>query len=377
MNLLDYVKKLAGCEPAEAPFISLYLNVKKDKAGRREFEAFLSEKLNFFRDEFSGSTAEDNSFLLSWEPIQQFLEQKLDSKSKGVALFSRWQPEGAFFLPLRFLAPLENRFVVDRVPHIFPLVQFLDNSHHYMVMISDSEKAKIYEIQFGGIEELHLLQKLEDEKSFRGEWSQMHYQNWKKDKTRRFVKKKIEILADLMQRKGVKHLILAGDEVILAQIKQQLPKWLQDRVIDFARLDMRMDESKIIRQTLETFAEFERAEDLDAIASLQHAMATNGLGVLGTLNTLEVLNQDKIDQLIIAAGFKNREGWQCQTCSSLGMGRRLRTTCYNCGQATLSAVNLKEEMVRKALRNGASVESISNNEWLMKYGGVGALLRYK
>lgn len=38
-----------------------------------------------------------------------------------------------------------------------------------MVMISDSEKAKIYEIQFGGIEELHLLQKLEDEKSFRGE----------------------------------------------------------------------------------------------------------------------------------------------------------------------------------------------------------------
>lgn len=59
--------------------------------------------------------------------------------------------------------------MVDKVPHIFPLVQFLDNSHHYMVMISDSEKAKIYEIQFGGIEELHLLQKLEDEKSFRGE----------------------------------------------------------------------------------------------------------------------------------------------------------------------------------------------------------------
>lgn len=150
----------------------------------------------------------------------------------------------------------------------------------------------------------------------------MHYQNWKKDKTRRFVKKKIEILAGLMQRKGVKHLILAGDEVILAQIKQQLPKWLQDRVIDFARLDMRMDENKIIRRTLETFSEFERAEDLDAIASLQHAMATNGLGVLGTLNTLEVLNEGKIEQFIIAAGFKGREAWQCQTCSSLGMGRR-------------------------------------------------------
>jgi len=376
MDLRKQIKQLAACEPNDFPFISLYFNLKRDEVGRRESEKFLKEKLNYFRNEFSNNAGKDYSFVLAWEPIQQFIEQKLDPKSNGIAFFSRWQPEGAFFLPLQFPIALENRFVVDRVPHIFPLVQLLDNSYHYMVMISDSEKAKIYEIQFGAVEDVLHIQRPEDEKSFRGEWSQLHYQNWKKDKTRRFVKKKIEILADLMQRKGVEHLILAGDEVILAEIKRQLPKLLQERVVDFARMDMRMEESQIIRQTLTTFAELEKMIDSDAIALLHHAVATDGLGVLGNLNTLDALNQDKVDQLIMAIEYKGPAGWRCETCGFLGRGR-LNTTCYNCSQPMLVEVNLKEEMVRKALLNGASVETVSNNEWLMKYGGVGALLRYR
>lgn len=376
MNLQEQIKKLAVLKPSYAPFISLYLNTRGTESGKRQYEIFLKDKLYFFQKEFAGSSETEKSFQKSWQRIQQYLERKLELKSNGVALFSRWQSGDHFFLAMQFPIPLENRFVVDNVPHVFPLVQLLDNSHHYVVMISDSEKAKIFEVQFGGIKDVQHLEKQEDEKSFRGEWSQMHYQNWKKHQTKRFVKQKIKFLADLMQHNGVEHLVLAGDDVILAQIKRELPKWLQERVVDFARMDARTDEHRILRETLTTFSEFERAEDWGALESLRHELRTGALGVIGTLATVEVLNLGKIDQLIVATEYEAPPGWRCESCGSLGTGTA-NAACRHCGQSRLVEVNLKEEIVRKTLLSGAGVETIVDNPWFTRQGGVGALLRYK
>jgi peptide subunit release factor 1 (eRF1) len=376
MNLLKHIKELAACKPRDAPFISLYLNTRGTESGKRHYEIFLKEKLNFFEKEFAGNGDIEKSFKKSWVQIDHYLNNKLELKSNGAALFSRWQPNENFFLPLQFPVPLENRFVVDSVPHIFPLVQCLDTSHHYMVMISDSEKAKIFEIQFGGIKDIQQIEKPEKEKSFRGEWAQMHYQNWKKNQTMKFLKQKIKILADLMQRNGVEHLILAGDDVMLARIKERLPKWLQERVVDFAQLHARTDEHEILRQTLETFADFERAEDVDTLVSLRRELLTDGLGVMGTERTVEALNSGKIDQLIVATEYDPPSGWLCGSCDFLGVGH-ISELCRYCGQNRLREVNVREEMVRKTLLSGACVETIVHNVWFMRQGGVGALLRYK
>ena len=210
MNLHKHIKELAAIKALDAPFISLYLNTRGTESGKRQYDTFLKNKLIFFQKEFADCGEKGKSFQKSWRQIARYLEQSLELKSNGAALFCRSLPDNDFFLALQFPLPLENRFVVDRGPHIFPLVHFLDNSHHYMVMISDSEKAKIFEIQFGGIKDIQHIEKPEEEKSFRGEWTRMHYQNWKKQQTQEFIKQKIKILSDLMQRNGVEHLILEG-----------------------------------------------------------------------------------------------------------------------------------------------------------------------
>ncbi|MFQ5709642.1 MAG: hypothetical protein ACE5HO_19470 [bacterium] len=376
MNLHKHIKELAACKPTDAPFISVYLNTRGTESGKRQYETSLKDKLIFIQKEFADCGEKEKSFKKSWVQIEHYLNNKLELKSNGVAIFSRWESRENFFLPLQFPVPLDNRFVVDRVPHIFPLVQFLENSHHYMVMISDSDKAKIFEIQFGGIKDIQQIEKPENEKSFRGEWVQMHYQNWKKDQAKKFIKQKIKILGDLMQRNGVEHLILAGDDVMLAQIKKELPKWLQDRVVDFTRLDARTDEHQILRQTLETFADFEQAEDIDTLVSLRRELLTDGLGVIDTERTVDALNSGKIDQLIVATEYEAPPGWRCDSCDLLGVGST-GELCQYCGQSSLNEVNLKEEIARRTLLSGASVETIVHNVWFMRQGGVGALLRYK
>lgn len=376
MNLSKHIKELAACEPTDAPFISLYLNTRGTESGTRQYENTIKNRLAFFQKEFSDGGDQAKSFHDSWQKIEQYLDQELELKSNGAAIFARTQPDNDFFLALQFPLPLENRFVVDSGPQIFPLVRFLDSSHHYVVMISDSEKAKIFEIQFGGIKDIQRIEKSEDEKSFRGEWAQMHYQNWKKDQTKKFIKQKIKILTDLMQRNGVEHLILAGDDIMLAQIKRELPKWLQERVVDFARLDVRTDEHQILRQTLETFTDFERAEDIDTLVSLRRELLTDGLGVMGTKCTVEALNCGRIDQLIVATEYVAPPGWRCESCDLLGVGST-DASCQYCGENTLREVDLKEEMARRTLLSGANVETIVHNVWFVRQGGVGALLRYK
>lgn len=376
MNLHKHIKELAAVKPTDAPFLSLYLNTRGTESGKRQYEIYLKDKLSLFQKEFADGGEQEDSFEKSWQEIEQYLNHNLELKSNGAALFSRSQPDNDVFLALQFPLPLENRFVVDSVPHIFPLVQFLDNSHHYLVMISDSEKAKIFEIQFGGIKDIQKIEKPEDEKSFRGEWSQMHYQNWKEDQTKKFIKQKIKILVDLMQENGIEHLILAGDDVMLAQIKKELPKRLQERVVDFTRLDTRIDEHQILRQTLETFADFERTEDIDTLVALRRELLTDGLGVIGAERTVEALNSGKIDQLIVATEYDAPPGWSCESCDLLGVGST-DEPCQHCGQNSLKEVNLKEEIARRTLLSGASVETIVHNVWFVRQGGVGALLRYK
>jgi len=377
MELERHIKELAACEPKDAPFISLYLDTRPTgEPGKHPYEIFLKNRLHFFQREFEDSGEREVQFKQAWERIATYLEHELQQNVHGVALFSRAQPEDDFFLALEFPRPFENRFVVDSVPHIFPLVQFLDHSHHYLVMVSDSEKAKLFEIQFGSIQDVREIERSEAEKSFRGEWAQMHYQNWKKDQTKKFVKQKVKILTDLMEQRGIRHLILAGDEVTLAQIKKELPKWVQDRVVDFTRLDPHVENHAVLRQTLETFANYERNEQLDTLAVLRRELYADGLGVVGTEPTVEALNAGQVDRLIMAEAYQAPPGWRCQNCESLYVGPEVGP-CKYCGQTTFQAVDLREELIRKTVLSGARVETIAENPWFVRQGGVGALLRFR
>ncbi len=77
---------------------------------------------------------------------------------------------------------------------------------------------------------------------------------------------------------------------------------------------------------------------------LQREINTNGLAVVGSEATLEALKRGQADMLILAKEFYEGE--------------------------------LKEELVKLAVRHGIKIETVSGSHTLNRYGGVGCLLRY-
>ena len=100
----------------------------------------------------------------------------------------------------------------------------------------------------------------------------------------------------------------------------------------------------MVEATLATFIEQEQKESLAAVEMLQREINTNGLAVVGSEATLEALKRGQADMLILAKEFYEGE--------------------------------LKEELVKLAVRHGIKIETVSGSHILNQYGGVGCLLRY-
>ncbi|MGH1365282.1 MAG: hypothetical protein ACRBF0_17100 [Calditrichia bacterium] len=377
MDLQSIVKSLAHVKPNGRPYVSLYLNLETDVVSRKESERFLIERYQRLVKGDLQTIPFGHEANEIWHKIENYLAEERSSGTRGVAIFARYEEEGKLnFLTHEFPLPFDNKLVVDSVPHIFPLVYLLDVSYHYLVLISDSEKAKIFEIRFGQIEDIELISDAESEKSFRGEWTQLHYQNWKNDKVKRFVKSKIDIVEKLMTERDIKHLIMAGDERIVAEIKGQLPPALVEKVVDFSRMHIRSNPELVLHKTLEEFARYERAAETGVVDSLQYQVARDGLGVVGSEKTIEALNMGKVDTLLVSLDFDAPGGWRCEACGHLTMAI-LRQSCLACKSDDVFHVDLKDDIVRRAAQIGATIETVTDNSWLDKHEGIGALLRFR
>ena len=95
--------------------------------------------------------------------------------------------------------------------------------------------------------------------------------------------------------------------------------------------------------------------------------------MLGSEDTLLALNEERVWRLFVDGGanvFPN--GWRCTFCDALG--RKAEAGCPYCGSET-TTVDLREEVVRKALAQGAHVSYVSGFSKLRHFHGLGALLR--
>ena len=131
---------------------------------------------------------------------------------------------------------------------------------------------------------------------------------------------------------------------MISRLKKALPGHLADKLVDTVVIAGRADTGSIVEATLEAFIVREQQESLAAVETLKREVNTNGLAVVGSENTLAALKRGQVDMLILAKEFYEGE--------------------------------LKEEMVKLAVSIGSRIETVSDSYTLMRYGGVGCLLRY-
>jgi len=334
----------------------------------------LDQRLYLLRRSLHGDTRWD--FEEALKQIEEFLYTELRPDTKGVAIFARGG-EQPFYLPLEFQVPLPTWIAVNSTPNIYHLVELKDTYHRFVVMISTPASARILEINLGAITDELWRERPALRKRVGREWTKEHYQSHQREQTDKFLKEKISVLDDLMRAGGYTYLILAGNTWQTARLRQALPRRLATKVIDTISTAGNEHISDVVAATLALFIEAEEVESQAIATVLLQEILSDGLAVVGTMPTLMALQAGQVDVLVMTKLYTPPSGWCCKRCTGLTAAPTMPLRCANCGATTFRRVEIREEMVRLAEQQGASVEIVQQSDQLLQIGGIGALLRYR
>ncbi len=371
-ELQRHVGVLACIDETQAPFVSCYLDLARGEAGYR---MALDDRAFALRATLDDDARTD--FEAALGQIEAYLAERLRPDAQGVALFVRQFRDGGFFLPMQFAVPLPNWLVVNPSPHIYHLIALKDTYHRYVVMIATQAWVRIAEVSLGAATVKAWTEQPELRARVGREWTQAHYESYRREDTTRFLTEQIELLQRLMAAGGQTHLILAGDPRLTSEIRRVLPPSVTAKLVDTIPVTSRDAAQDVVAATLSAFVEWEEQESQAVAARFIRGIRTQGLAAVGAAACMEALRQRRADVLLLARDYKPEPGRRCASCGAFGTEREVLAACRECGQPALRLVDTREELIRLAGQRECPVEVVEYCDPLMALGGVGCLLRYR
>lgn len=336
-SLQKSIVTLANLPESDDPVISAYFNLQQPS--HLILEDFSTWATKTQRT-LEGNEAK--SFGSSVETIRRSLK-KMVGKAKSCAIFARGGTP-SFTMAMPFQVEIEPLMQVDSRPAIYPLVELKDRFNRFVVVLTNQESARIVEMNLGETSLQILTEKPEVRERKGREWTREHYINHSRDREKKFVKEKVEIIERLMSKRGHNALILAGEPRYVNRLREALPQNLKEKVVDQIRTGF-SDERihSVLEEAIASFLEVENNQSKDAVRRLFRCQQINGLAAFGIDLTKAVLERGQADQLIIS---NKLDYWS------------------------------REELVRLASQHSVPIETVRDSERLDEHGGVGAFLRY-
>lgn len=354
------------------PVVSLYLNAQANQSGRDQYDRFVRRELSSRAKTFDPHTPEGESFRRDAERIEKYLAEDVRSSANGIAIFA-CAGKDEFFLPVQLDAPIEQHqlFVFD-TPHLYPLARLLNEYRRYAVLVADTNRARIFVFGRGRTLAEEEVQNERLNRTQVGGWSQMRYQRHVANLHQHHAKDVVEALDRIVREEAIENVIIAGDEVVIPLLREQMSPDLAKKAADTMRIDIRTPEHKIMERTLETFRVRDALIDVERVEELKNAVRGTGLGVAGAADTLAALSNGQVDELFLTAGMDEIEHEPDETSAVL--------KAYAPGEKEMPDSSRRrivvDELIRRAKETGASIHFVEDASLLASMGGVGATLRY-
>lgn len=376
-SLPEAISRLAHLPPSPHPVVSLFVNTGPDGRGRPNFMSFVkkafAERIGSFpeRSEARPLLERDR------DRVVEFLTEELGTPDQAVAIYASSGDE--LWETMTFRTELdENRLVVGPVPHLYPLVRLADRSPLYAVCVADVNHARIVVCGLGEVL---------TERDFEGPepidrtrvagWAEIRYQSRIDHHIQKNAREMAERLARIVEGESeVAYVILAGDEPFLSELESHLTPAVREKMVDVERIPVEAASHEILRRTIDVIRDAEARDSRRLADTVIDRFRAGGLAVAGMEPTIEALNREQVDQLLLAESFDGESGWQCVECRVLGRGEP-PAECPFCETPAPERIDLREAMVRRAERTGRSVQIVEGDHELERLDGVGATLRYR
>jgi len=358
--------------------LSVYLNLAPARQLRRSYRTAFNDLVKRLEEQLDAErrTALQEEVARVW----QYLDAE-PPRGQGLALFSCaprdfWQ---AYHLPV----PVADDLRFGATPYVRPLLDVLDEYERFVVALVDKEKARLFSVFMGEIEEERELFDVVPGRHDQGGWSQANYQRHHEMHVHWHLKRAAEALAALFRRHPFDRLVLAGPEEATSELRRLLPRPLRAKVAGTIPAELFAGEAEILRRTLEIERELEREAEERIVDELEELNAAGGRATCGVDATLDAIWQGEVRRLVVAEGTQ-LAGTECPQCGRLaraGYGAEARpgAHCPLCNSTLVLLDDVVERAAERVLDEKGTVEVVHGaaaHRLSQHCGGLGAFLRF-
>lgn len=368
------LERLLSFEPTPAPVISLYLDARVNEQGQRTFMPFVRKQLNERVKSYDVHSEERQSFEEDFVRIMRYLEQEVPNTVQGLAVFA-CSAANDWFEVGNFEAPFDhNRVFISDRPHVYPLARLIDQYRRYAVVLADTNRAQIFVFATGQTVERQDVQNVKTKHVQVGGWSQARYQRHTENYHLHHAKEVVEMLEQIVRDENIPHIILAGDEeTVIPLLREQMPKTLEEKVIDALSLGIDTPEHELLDESLTAFRRHDSLTDMEKVQRLLNEYRADDLGVAGVPETLAALSNGQVEEMLIAAKAESIQYDKEEVKKVLELYRAEEPLPDELDQQSVA-----DELVKRAnVLSSAKVTFIEDATRLELLGGVGGFLRYR
>jgi peptide chain release factor subunit 1 len=384
MPVTDQLKRLAAFEPAPYPVVSLYLNTQPGPTGRDQFQTFVRKEFAARSRTYPPNSPERECLDKDLERISRYLETELEPSANGVAIFAC--SAGELFEAVQLTAPFDDHslYIGDQ-PHLYPLARVESLYPRYAVVAADTNSARILVVATGELVAEQEIKGIKTRRTTQGGWSQARYQRHIENFHLQHAKEVVDALGAIVQREHIQDILLAGDEVIIPLLREQMPKHLAERVVDQVRIDKDASVDDVLKTSLDAMKRVREQTEREKVDSAIGAYRAGGLGVVGPEETLDALIKGQVEELLLTASLRELQGLSGAatpgpvSANDAALAEPIiePVLAGEAAQAPPEAVRLADELVTKAAQTSARITFIEDPALLADYGGVAALLRFR
>jgi peptide chain release factor subunit 1 len=384
MPLTDQLDRLAAFERAPYPVVSLYLNTQPGQTGRDQYQTFVRKELAARVRTYAENSPERASLNRDIEKILRYLDNDVDPSANGVAIFAC--SAGELFEAIQLGAAIDQHWLyIGDQPHLYPLARLESQYPRYAAVLADTNSARILVFASGELVTAREVTGVKTRRTSQGGWSQARFQRHISNFHMQHAKEVVDALERVVQQEGITQILLAGDEVIMPQLRGQMPKHLAEKVVDQLRVDTHAPLDEILEASLESMRRLDQQTDREKVEAAVGGYRAGALGVVGPEDTLDALVKGQVEELLIAANVRELQGVAAGGARSEAaatdtgiMEAAVETAAAGeAAQADPSDVRFADELITKAKQTAARITFIENPDLLADYGGVAALLRFR
>jgi len=352
-----------------ATVLSAYLDTSPGRTDGPAWTFALRDGCKAIRGSLGDSAGE--GFETAVRLAEEYVNDELVTGQPGLALFAT-EDLGGYAVPLPY-SPVEG-VVWAQGSRIEPLVATLDEFERFAVVLFDKERARLFTVFLGEIETKQEFEDYVPREQATGGWfglAQTRYARHREDRVRRHANHAIEALLSLRRDHPFDRLLIGGPDEAAALLQRELPASLRARVAGRLDLELFASDAEVLGAALGAAEQIERQREIEMVAQLLDA---GGRAVVGVDATLADLAAARIHEVVLADTFQATAA-QCLSCHRLVLSGPL---CPACGAPTEPVADLREQIVRRAIEQGAGVEIVRGQAAasLAQQGGIAAWTRY-